>query len=525
MAIPVASDEPVRIRFGGGINSRASTDEIQPQECTEASRNFVLDFSNSQFRSREYFDLAGTAPNSGEIRGWAQLQKRDGTITTLIQAGTQVYETDFTTWTSVGTVSATAQLRGPQSANWLLDEIVLIGDLNLVDPVYEWDGTTFSEMTHNLTGDFKARHIRVARERVHYGNVESNSTATPHMVVASAVSDHDNLSTTVLPSAGSEADAWYLLTPDLRPINALEKAFGTFIVSTENGEIFQITGPVRADTTIKEFYPDSGADGAEPLTFAGNDILYGRQGRIESLAATERFGDVQTDDPSRWIQDQIETYDDWTAIYNDRLQRVYFLSNGSQELWVLFKNLVGQNLSPWSRWATANALAFSPSCFWAMKDPVSGLRHSYMGDSAGQVFRLEGTSAGDAGSTNVSVRRTSKLLSAPLTAKAYDLEGVVKYRANEAVTATLTVLYQGRNLFDQAITLTLPAVTDGIYWNQTDAYWNETDNYWGSAFEGRLVRQPFGIAGAAEDYQVRLEADGTSSFEINEILLEFKARS
>ena len=526
MASRIDQEDAIRLRFGGGVNSRASSDEINERECDTGSQNFRLDFGNTQFRNREFFDLAGTAPNGAEIRGFAQLQKRDGSITTLIQAGTQVYSTDFTSWTAVGTVSATANIRGPLDHNWLLDEIVIITDLSLVDPVYEWDGTTFSTMTHNLSGQFKAKYVRIQNERVHYANVESNSVATPHMIVGAAVSDHDNLSTSDRPSTAiGAADPWFLLTPDLRPINGIEHAFGTFIVSSENGELFNITGSNSQNFQIDDFYPRSAADGLEPMVFVGNDIVYGRQGRIESVVATEKFGDVETDDLSRWIQDQIEDYGDWTLVYNSRLQRFYALSSGTQELWSFQKAVLALNLSPWSKYTTQHVTNFSPTAIWSMLDPSDGLEYTFFGYSDGTVYRLEGSSAGDAGSTNVAVSRVSRLFSADLTAESYQFEGHLKYRANEAVTVTLTILYQGQNLFNESITLDLPAVEDGIYWNQTDAYWNETDNYWGSAFEGKLTRKPFVVPGASEDYQVKLEADGTAGFEINEVTLRYQSVS
>ena len=137
------ADEDAKIlRFGGGINSRSSEDQVDPLECT-AGENFILDPGNGEFRPREPYDLVGTVPNGAEIRGFATLLKADGTVTMLVQAGATVYSWDgAATFTDVGTVAATAKLRGPKEANWALADKVLIADINLVDDVQEWDGTT-----------------------------------------------------------------------------------------------------------------------------------------------------------------------------------------------------------------------------------------------------------------------------------------------------------------------------------------------------------------------------------------------
>ena len=133
------------VKFGGGQNSRASQDQIDPLECISGA-NFILDPGNSEFRPRPPFDELGTTPNGQEIRGLVTLLKTDGTVTMLVQAGATVYKWDGTAFSKVGTVDPLAQLRGPREANWALDDKVLISELNLKEDMHEWDGTIFQQI-------------------------------------------------------------------------------------------------------------------------------------------------------------------------------------------------------------------------------------------------------------------------------------------------------------------------------------------------------------------------------------------
>ncbi len=47
------------LRFGGGINSRSSEDQIHPLECT-SGENFQLNPGNGEFKPRLPFDKVGT---------------------------------------------------------------------------------------------------------------------------------------------------------------------------------------------------------------------------------------------------------------------------------------------------------------------------------------------------------------------------------------------------------------------------------------------------------------------------------
>ena len=538
-AVP-RKDQSVVIRFGYGLNTRASEDEIDPRECS-AGQNFILDLENREFRNRPPFDLVATASNAGSIDGFAQLIKADGTRSTLVQAGTTVYEWDGATgFTSVGTVLTGTKMRGPWNANWTLADKVIISDIAGVNPLSEWDGTTFQHVAHNLTGAFVAKYCLIVDERAFYGNVSSNGTATPHLIAGSTLSDYKTISVSNRPSSSLGAsDPFYLLTPDLKPVNGINSAFGITVFSSKKGRLFNLSGTDSTNFAIDEFYPGSAASGDESIVFVGNDFMYGRQGRIEAVSSTTNFGDVESDDLSRMIAGDVETFDDWTAVANLRLQRVYFFPSGEQQCLMLQKSLRDQETrfatgralqgvspkSPWSKYVTAHAFAFEPTAVMNMYDQIDGLEYVFMGDANGNIYRMEGSGAsGDGGTASIAVSRTSPLFAIPLNAQAFNVEGWIKYRRNEAFTATLTLLWGGEVVLNEAITVAAPAISGRPVYSGGFHYSDTAGGaYYSAAFENRFVREPFGIAGKSNEFQLQIEVDGTASFRIAEIGLRFEA--
>lgn len=521
-----ANESELKVRFGGGLNSRASSDEIDERECA-AGENFDLDLGNTQFRPRKPFDKMGTAPNAGRINGFAQLVKSDGTVSTLIQAAGNVYEVgpDWDTWTLKGTVNTAARIRGPRHHIWNLDDVVLISDVAGVEVVQQWDGTTLTDLYHLLGGDFIAKYIHVEDERAYFGNVSANGVSTPHVVLASARSDYETLSTQNRPTSElGDDDAWFLPMPDLKPINGMAGAFGVLVFSTLRGQMHQLTGSTPADFEISTLHYDSYADGTESIVFAGNDIVYGRPGRIESLIATDTYGDVETNDLSLKVSDAIGTYKGWRMAYSSRHQRIYCQPQDLAEMWVFHKPLADSGLSPWMKWTTSHAMDFNPTTMWTMLDIEDGLEYVFCGDSSGNVYRLEGTGDnGDAGTTNITASRTSKLYSAPGHAQFYDVHGAVKFRpvTGESSDITLSIQWQGETVFDKSISMTLASAESGAVFGGEHYFGGEV--YFGRHFEGRLARERFIVAGQGNEIQIVVEGGGTSEFQINEIYLGFRA--
>ncbi len=296
---------------------------------------------------------------------------------------------------------------------------------------------------------------------------------------------------------------------------------------------------------MDEFFAGSNAAGSEAIDYIGNDIIYGRQGRIESVRDTNTFGNSEADDLTFQIADQIGSYSGWTIAYNGRKNLVYLFPMSRSEVWVfnnamrtsrqVTQNVLGQfveqsevqkragNLSPWMRWKTNHALAFQPTFVMSMLDPSDGLEYVFMGDSSGNIYRMEGTGAnGDGGSASQETFWTSKVFSAPLDAEAYNVEGYIKYKKNVAATVTLTLLAQGKTAFDQSITINIPAASTANYWGDPTHYWGGS-NYFGVAFQNRLIRQHFDIPGQMNDFQLKVDIIGTGDFNINEIGLRLTA--
>lgn len=522
---PTKDELEVVLNFGAGIHSRASEEDIDIRECA-SGHNFDLDLQNREFKNRKPFDLIGVAPNTAEIRGFATLLKTDGSVSFLVQAGDTVYEWDgATTFTSVGTVDASAQLRGRLEHNWQLDDKVLITDLNLKEPVKEWDGTTLSDISFQRdnsgslvpwTGEFKAKYCFVSDERVFFANVKDNTTLLPHMIVGSKRSDYTLLSVANRPSDSlSDEDPFYLIVPDYRPINGLVEAYGTVVVSSKKGSMFNLTGSGASDFAFDQLYPRSGASGDQSMTYVGNDIFYGREGRIESLASTDKFGDVETDDLSKDISDLIEDFDQWTLVYNSRTQRVYCFPTDESLCWVYHKPLTDSGFSPWSKWITNHPFGFRPTAVMNMLDPIDGLEYVFMGDANGNIYRLEGNGNKDGDAYTVPCERLSRLISMPVDQEGFDIQGWIKYRKNEPATVNIRFEYAGVNIFNETITVTLPAITDRVVYG--GGFYYSDGNYYGSTFSGRLTRQKFAVPGRSTDFQIRVSIEGIYDFNITEV--------
>ena len=208
----------MRLYFSGGLN------ENQYPAIAEGwtgSYNFDLAKDSTKLVPRSPFDLKGTAPNAGDIRGIMQLVKRDDTCTTLIHSAATVYSWDgASAFTTVGSAVSTSQLR---DTYWSLGDYLVITDLQKLTVVKKWDGTTFSSLTTGLGTNLYAKYGIVWQSRVWLLNV-TTATDTPHLLVASKFEDPTSYDTTLRAasttfSATGGTEAFYMLTPDLRPIN------------------------------------------------------------------------------------------------------------------------------------------------------------------------------------------------------------------------------------------------------------------------------------------------------------------
>lgn len=523
------------MKFGGGIVTIASEDEIKETECS-TGQNFVMELDNSSYRPRKPFQLMGTATNAADIKGYAQLVKKDNTISTLIQAGDTVYEWDgASSFTSRGTVDSGAKLRGTLDSNWTLEDKVLITDLTKTEVVKEWDGSTLSDMTTNLGTNFYAKYCFVENERAWYANVKT-SADTPHLIAVSELEDYDDLTTGNRPSSSLGAsDPFYLLSPDLRPINGLVEAFGAVMFSTVRGSMFKFTGASAKDYAITPFYNGSAASGDESVVHVGNDVYFGREGAIESLASIQNIAEASVDDLSRFISNDVQSIAEWRLVYDRNTQRVYCFPKDTDEIWVFQKPMydavakgavmtnLGQFQSPWSRYTTRHTATFLPTTVWNMLDPATSTMAVYFGDTSGNIYKMEGSDFnGDGGTTDILTTRTSKSFQSPPGQK-WDLNGWILYRKPSAeVTVTLVFEFGGVAIFDQEIQLTLPAPANVTFSTYGGTSYYSGSYYYGTSFVSRLSRQEWSAAGRASQIQVRAQIEGTTDFSIQEIGLNWE---
>lgn len=547
----IGNELALRLVFGGGENSAANVARIDVRECA-IGENFDLRLDSDTFRQRAPFDLAGTTPNAAEVRGIIQFQRSDGTNFVLIQAGGVVYSWDgVTTFTQVGTCNATSRLRGGRDSTSPVDDFVIITDLEKKTVVKTFDGTTFTNLAHNLsTADFYAKYCLIVDERALFFNVKSG-VDTPHVILGSgrgtttSTSAVATLTVTNRPASGLGAnDPFFLPTPDLKPINGVVAAFGLVALSTELGQIWQLKGSSpTVSTTTDEYrfdglFKDSHATGDESVISIGNDIIYGRSGSIDSLVGTLAFGDVEVDDVSRQISNSasIKGTDEWAAaVYNSRLKRAYFWPKDGNEVWSFAQPiyeplkkspaLKQDIISPWSRWTTDFGNGdFRQSSVGLALRPTDGKEFVYFGSTGGKFYQLEGEGAQDGGTTTIVAKRTSGLIELPI-GDAFDVTGYVTYRKLSPTTLTLNFKFGGDFLRDTTSTLTLPAPSGGGYFGG-DVFFGGDDDYFGVPFETRLERQPYTAAGQGNLLQIEAEiSSATGGSEIHEILVKIKPAS
>ncbi len=528
-----------RMRFGGGIHSLKNIEAIDALECVEGS-NFRLGLDDDDFSGREPFDKIGTAPNGAEVGGLIEHIQNDGTTTELVQAGGNVYSFDGdSTFVLVGTCNAGSRLRGGRFSTSAIDGFVIITDLDKLTVVKNWNGTTFADLAHNLGGQFFAKYCLIDHERAFYLNAKAGATDTPHLLLGSgrgttsSTSAVATLSVANRPASSlSVGDPFFIPMPNMKPINGVVNAFGEFIISTENGDLFKLSGTTAKDFEIDSLLGFSGAQGDEPLINVGNDLLYGRHGKIDSVIGIQAFGDVETDDVSRWIADEIENVTGWQTAFNPRTKKAYFWPELGNEVYV-FNNdmhnpLASQRgavsgLSPWSKFTTTHGNQdFRTKVGTLIRRPTDKIDVVQFGGPAGEIYQFGGTGSQDGGDSNIAVERLSGAIEIP-HGELLDFKGYIKWKKAAAITVTITFEFSGEGIFNESITVSLPAIIGGSYFGG-DAFFGG-DVYFGVQFEKRLSRVVFDGPGRGDLCQIRVSVTGDKEFSINEIGFRFKAAS
>lgn len=409
----------MKIYYGAGLNENQYP---HPAEAAKGSYNFDLRKDSSFHFPRKPFDVLGTADNGADVRGLIQLIKRDDSSTSLVQAGAVVYTwtggSSFTSNTTL--VTNVCQLR---DVYWSLGDYLVITDLQKKQVVSKWDGTTFSALTTGLGTNLYAKYGVVHQGRVWLFNVQT-TTDTPHLLVASAFENPTSYDTSKRAVSGTfvtGSEAFYMLTPDLKPINGVALFHGDLVISTERGRLYRLTGSSASDYKWVDFYANSFAVGTESLVDAGNDLYYMRSGgNIESLLATERYGDVSADDLSRWIPDTVRNLTGCIAVYDPPRQRVLFFVAG--KVLALYKDILtggavvddkgtkAPGLSPWSIYKTAHVSNFTASAARYMRLPGTDTYTVVFGGPNGEVCDMQGTDGGGDGGEDVTCVRITRFM-------------------------------------------------------------------------------------------------------------------
>jgi len=382
--------------------------------------------------------------------------------------------------------------------------------------------------TSALGIDAYAKYSVVHNGRLWLFNITTDSDDNPHMMVASEFENVENYSTTQRSATGSPtpAAAFYMLTPDLKPINGVESFNGQLVISTIEGKLFRLTGVDATDYAFVDYYVGSAATGTETMTSIGNDVVYMRKGgNIESLAATDTSGDVSANDISRWIPDQVEDLTDAITVYDQTYQKVHFFVDGKDI--VLFKDILysGSNLSPWSIYKTELSFDFNTNAAVYLRRPGESTYSVYVGDAFGNIYDVNGEGVGDigdGGTTNIITFRTSRIID-ELNYKYSWLFGRVQYRRIGECDVSVSFDWSNEyNLSSSTITLKGPTATQAgaVYSNSGDvdyyyggpSYYSETN-----AFLTKVSHQSFSPTGKAESFTIQVYLSTGVSFQIDNI--------
>lgn len=510
----------MRLTFEGGLNERGDQG-IDPREAA-AGYNFELGLNVNYLRPRDAFDHYATAPiTTSAVTGFAQLIKRNGTETTLVFNGANAYQVSGTTpaFTSVGAITAGSKLR---DLYWSLGDYLILTDIAKTTVVKKWDGTTFSTLTTGLGAtNLYAKYGVVHAGRVWLFNVTAGSD-TPHLMVASAFENPESYDTSArapfVTSTATGNEAFYMLTPDLRPINGVTVFYNELIVSTERGRLYKLTGSTANDFRWVPFYQGSAAVGNETLVNIGNDVAFMKEGgSIDLLSATERFGDVRADDVSRWLPVAVKSLSDGIAAYDQFRQKVYwFVEDGSGgKVLVLFKDRLAGELSPWSIYTTAHESDFVTQAVKYMRKPGTDDYFTFFGNATGKIFYLPGSGEGDGETaTPVQMMRRTKLLEADgVTNLAM---GVVQYRRLAEVDLSL-LLQWGEDYGASTATVTLkgPSTDTGAYFGGGVYFGGNVYFALGFAFSESPSRRSFSHVGVGDTFTVEVAAETVKSYQVD----------
>lgn len=393
---------------------------------------------------------------------------------------------------------------------------------------YAVPSATASPATGTLTADGEvtlyAKYGALHNGRLWLFNVTTDTTDTPHLMVASAFENIESFDTAARAEDGTVTsdEAFYILTPDLKPVNGVALFNKELVISTVDGKLFRLIGNDATNYRWTEYYAGSGVIGTETMVNFGNDVALMREGgRIDTLRQTDASGDVTVDDISRWIPMTTRDLTDAIAIYDNDYQKVYFFVQS--KILVLYKeHLYGGKTSPWGIFRTELPFQFNTSVATRIRKPGTTEYSVYIGGTSGEIYDLNGTGDGDAGTTGIQVKRRSNLIE-DMDTKMGMLSGSVQYRrvgqvdlnmscdwSEEYNITTATVHLKGRGPTDTVA----PYYGASVYYGG-DFYYNG-----GFLFEGKPTTQRFSPAGRGPSFFFEVNTDSIYKFQVDHITLE-----
>lgn len=392
---------------------------------------------------------------------------------------------------------------------------------------YAVPSATTSPATGTITADGEvtlyAKYAKIHNGRMWLFNVTTDTDDTPHLMVASAFENIESYDTAVRAedtgTTGNEA--FYILTPDLKPINGVDQFNKQLVISTTEGKMFVLTGNDATNYRWIDYFAGSAAIGTETMVNFGNDVALMRDGgRIDTLRQTDASGDVTVDDISRWIPNTTRNLTDAIAVYDNDYQKVYFFVQS--KVLVLYKeHLYGSQTSPWGVFKTALPFQFNTNVAVRIKRPGSSEYSIYFGGTSGKIYDLNGSGDGDEGTTGIQVKRRSNLIE-ELETKMGMLLGSVQYRRIGQVDLNMSCDWSEEyNITTATIHLKGRGATDTVspYYGASVYYGGEFYYSGGFLFEGKPTTQRFSPAGRGPSFFFEVNTDSIYKFQLDHITL------
>lgn len=379
-------------------------------------------------------------------------------------------------------------------------------------------------ITEDRGVDVYAQRAMVHQNRMWFFNITTDdgtgAVENQHVALVSAFEDPTTLDQAQ--RAGTTGftgnEAFFLVSPDLKPLNGATIFYKELILSTQDGGIFRLVGFDSTTFEWIDYYAGSAPIGCESLINIGNDVVFMRKGgNIESLIATEASGEVQANDLSRWIPDTVRDLQCSQIVYDQSNQKVlFFVPN---KILVLFKDILSTlPVSPWSIYTTQHASLFNTDAAVYLRRPGETTYSIYWGDDSGNIFDLNGQGSGDSGTTDIRTFRESEVNESPEQIN-FPFTGKVAYhRLGESILNVTIEWSEEYNESTAAVPLKGPLDPTAGNWYNDAAYYNGEFYYnEGFQFTDKLTTKTFSNIGRGSLYIYNFEINDTSTFKINSI--------